>query len=150
MSKCSDKALLWAGGWTSWPPQVPFSLHFSMTLIKTPKKCWIWRSQTYPQEMLNLAKPNISRKYKIRTDYHDICKPEPSDIIIWSSNTWTEAFAAWKTLDGADWFQNTVYCTASFSLWKIKLQRSWELVSLPSWKSDYEFWKHLKNIYTSN
>lgn len=43
-----DKALLWAGGRTSWPPQVPFSLHFSMTLIKTPKRCWIWRSQTYP------------------------------------------------------------------------------------------------------
>ena len=52
--------------------------------------------------MLNLAMPNISRKRKIRTDYQDICKPEPSDAIIWSSNTWTKAFAAWKMLDGAD------------------------------------------------
>lgn len=55
-------------------------------------------SNQNPQEMLNLPMPNIPRKCKIRTDYQDICKPEESDDIIWSSNTWTEAFAAWKML----------------------------------------------------
>lgn len=55
---------------------------------------FFYDSNQNPQEMLNLAMPNISRKCKIRTDYQDVCKPEPSDAIIWSSNTWTEAFAA--------------------------------------------------------
>lgn len=156
---------LWRGGWTEeggslnsflsdeqmqWQSPALSRRTDELTSTGPLQSTFFYDSNQNPQEMLNLAKPNISRKYKIRTDYHDICKPEPSDIIIWSSNTWTEAFAAWKTLDGADWFQNTIYCTASFSLWKIKLQRSWEPVSLPSWKSDYEFWKHLKNIYTSN
>lgn len=47
-----------------------------------------------PPEMLNLATPNTPRKCKIRTDYRDVCKTEPSGAIIWSSHTWTEAFAA--------------------------------------------------------
>lgn len=55
---------------------------------------FFYDSNQNPQEMLHLAMPNIPRKCKIRTDYQDVCKPEPSDAIIWSSNTWTEAFAA--------------------------------------------------------
>lgn len=43
-----ELALLWAGGGTRWPPEVPSSLNFSMTLIKTLKRCWIWQCQTYP------------------------------------------------------------------------------------------------------
>lgn len=59
-----------------------------------PQSRFFYDSNQNPQEMLNLAMPNIPRKCKIRTDYQDICKPEASDAIIWSSNTWTEAFAA--------------------------------------------------------
>lgn len=55
---------------------------------------FFYDSNQNPQEMLNLAMPNIPRKCKIRTDYQDICKPEASAAIIWSSNTWTQAFAA--------------------------------------------------------
>lgn len=55
---------------------------------------FFYGSNQNPQGMLNLAMSNIPRKCKIRNDYQDVCKPEPSDAIIWSSNIWIEAFAA--------------------------------------------------------
>lgn len=43
-----ELALLWAGEGMRWPPEVPSNRNFSMTLIKTLKRCWIWQCQTYP------------------------------------------------------------------------------------------------------